>query len=99
MLVLEGCPPRIRETVDALLTLSKVQPADHPLVAGGVRLSALVRDCVQLIGAGAGERGVTIALNPSLKTRRRGGTGPCRSPATHRGRPESPGVGGPAPKG
>jgi signal transduction histidine kinase len=53
---------RIRETVDALLTLSKVQLAHRPLIPGCVPLAKLVSECADLLGADALERGVTIDL-------------------------------------
>ncbi len=54
---------RIRETVDDLLTLSKVQLAQRPLVAGEVRLATLVRQCADLVGVAAHERGVLLDLD------------------------------------
>lgn len=60
--VIQRGTERIRETVDALLTLSKVQLAHRPLIAGGVRLANLVRGCAELVGADARERGVIIDL-------------------------------------
>lgn len=54
---------RIRETVDALLTLSKVQDADRPLVPGEVRLGRLVGDCVDLVSVMARDRGITVDLD------------------------------------
>ena len=44
---------RIRETVDALLTLSKVQLAHRPLIPGCVPLATLVSECADLLGAEA----------------------------------------------
>lgn len=54
---------RIRETVDALLTLSKVQDADRPFVPGEVRLGRLVEDCVDLFSVSARERRITLDLD------------------------------------
>ncbi len=53
---------RIQETVEGLLTLSKVQLADRPLIAGRVRLVALVKGCAELVSVDARERGVTVDL-------------------------------------
>lgn len=51
---------RIRETVDGLLTLSKVQDAEREIVAGEVRLAQLVEECCDLLAIAAGERGITL---------------------------------------
>jgi len=54
---------RIRETVDALLTLSKVQDADRSFVPGEVRLGRLVDECVDLLSVSAAERTITLNLD------------------------------------
>jgi len=54
---------RIWETVDALLTLTKVQDADRAFVPGEVLLGRLMEECVDVLSVSAGERRITLNLD------------------------------------
>lgn len=61
--VIQRGADRIRETADSLLTLSKLQDADHPFIPGLVAMTTLVRECLDMVSMAARERHVAIVVD------------------------------------
>jgi signal transduction histidine kinase len=54
---------RILETADSLLTLSKLQDADHPFIPGIVAMTPLIAECLDMVSIAAHGQQVTITVD------------------------------------
>ncbi len=54
---------RILETADSLLTLSKLQDADHPFIPGIVAMRPLIAECLDMVSIAAHGQQVTITVD------------------------------------
>jgi signal transduction histidine kinase len=61
--VIQRGADRIRETADSLLTLSKLQDADHPFIPGIVAMGPLIKDCLDMVSIAAHEQQVAITVD------------------------------------
>lgn len=61
--VIQRGADRIRETADSLLTLSKLQDADHPFIPGVVAMTPLIADCLDMVSIAAQEQRVVIDVD------------------------------------